>query len=111
SWLMAGFAVLCDWIGSNSQWFQFCEIVMPLDEYWRNHAIPQADHAIHEAGINAASPKATNSPFTDLFPDISEPTPLQRHVIECPIADSPQLYVPRTCGDEPLSVFTLRRYG
>lgn len=93
SWLMAGYAVLCDWIGSNSQWFQFCEIVMPLDEYWRNHAIPQAEHAIREAGINAASPKATDSPFTDLFPDITEPTPLQRHVIECPIADSPQLFI------------------
>jgi len=93
SWLMAGFAVLCDWIGSNSQWFQFCESVIPLDEYWRNHAIPQAEHAIREAGINAASPEATASPFTNLFPDITEPTPLQRHVIECPIADSPQLFI------------------
>ncbi len=93
SWLMAGFAVLCDWIGSNSQWFQFCESVMPLDEYWRNHAIPQATCAIREAGINAASPKATDSLFADVFPDISEPTPLQRHVIECPIVDSPQLFI------------------
>ncbi len=93
SWLMAGFAVLCDWIGSNSQWFPFCESVMPLDEYWRNYAIPQAEHAIHEAGINAAIPKATDGAFIDVFPDISEPTPLQRHVIECPLADSPQLFI------------------
>lgn len=93
SWLMAGFAVLCDWIGSDSRWFQYFKNVMPLEEYWRNHAIPQAEHAIREAGINAASPKATDCPFTDVFPDISEPTPLQRHVIECPIADSPQLFI------------------
>ncbi len=93
SWLMAGFAVLCDWIGSDSRWFQYFERVMPLDKYWRNHAIPQAEHAIREAGINASSPKETDSLIADLFPDISEPTPLQRHVIECPIADSPQLFI------------------
>jgi len=28
SWLLAGFAVLCDWIGSNSLWFRFQEAVI-----------------------------------------------------------------------------------
>jgi len=93
SWLMAGFAVLCDWIGSNSQWFPFCEKPMALADYWQYHAVPQAKRAIGESGIGAASPRIPGNTFSDLFPEISEPTPLQRHVTDCPLAGSPQLFV------------------
>jgi CRISPR-associated endonuclease/helicase Cas3 len=93
SWLMAGFAVLCDWIGSNSGWFPFCSEEMPLGNYWRNYAIPQAERAIQEAGINAGIPLSEQPSFSGLFPKISVPTPLQAFIDQLPIAHSPQLFI------------------
>ena len=93
SWLMAGFTVLCDWIGSNGDWFPFSESPMPIDEYWKDHAIPQAGDAIREAGIGLARPRQAVTSFLELFPKIKEPSPLQLHVSECPVARSPQLFI------------------
>lgn len=93
SWLMAGFAVLCDWIGSNGNWFKFSERPMPMDEYWQKLAVPQTERAIQEAGIGPSLPRQFANPFSELFPAIKEPTPLQRHVIECSVAGSPQLFI------------------
>ena len=93
SWLMAGFVVLCDWIGSNSRWFPLCMGSMSLDEYWSKHALPQADRAIREAGINAGIPLTELSGFSGLFPYIATPTPLQKFVDQCPIGNSPQLFI------------------
>jgi CRISPR-associated endonuclease/helicase Cas3 len=93
SWLMAGFAVLCDWIGSNSSWFPFCEEALPLDDYWKNHAIPQAEQAIRQAGINTGIPLSELPGFSELFPKILVPTPLQTFVDQCSIGNSPQLFI------------------
>ncbi|HEY3373637.1 MAG TPA: CRISPR-associated helicase Cas3' [Candidatus Aquicultor sp.] len=93
SWLMAGFAVLCDWIGSNSKWFPLCDNQMSLAEYWRQYALPQAERAIRETGLSAALPRQYDNTFMGLFPAISKPTPLQQHVTECPIAAAPQLFI------------------
>jgi len=93
SWLMAGFAVLCDWIGSNKTWFPFCGETIPLADYWKSRAISYAEEAIHEAGINAGIPLAELSGFSTLFPHISTPTPLQVFVDQCPIGHSPQLFI------------------
>ncbi len=93
SWLMAGFVVLCDWIGSNSRWFPLCGEPMNLGEYWDSHARPQAEMAICEAGINAGIPLAEQSGFSGLFPHIATPTPLQKFVDQCPIENSPQLFI------------------
>ncbi|MBK5274774.1 MAG: CRISPR-associated helicase Cas3' [Desulfuromonadales bacterium] len=93
SWMMAGFVVLCDWIGSNSRWFPLCEVPMNLEEYWGKHALPQADKAIREAGINAGIPLTELSGFSGLFPHIATPTPLQKFVDKCPIGNSPQLFI------------------
>lgn len=93
SWLMAGFAVLCDWIGSNNTWFPFCEETMPLGDYWKSRAIPQAEQAIREAGINTGIPLSELSGFSGLFPKIAVPSPLQAFVDQCPIENSPQLFI------------------
>lgn len=93
SWLMAGFVVLCDWIGSNSRWFPLCKEPMNLDEYWGKHALPQAEKAIREAGINAGIPLSEQSSFSRLFPHITTPTPLQKFVDQCPIGSTPQLFI------------------
>lgn len=93
SWLMAGFVVLCDWIGSNSRWFPLRSEIMTLEEYWINYAVPQAEKAIREAGINSGIPLAELSDFSGLFPHITTPTPLQSFVEKYPIGNSPQLFI------------------
>jgi CRISPR-associated endonuclease/helicase Cas3 len=92
SWFLAGFVVLCDWVGSNSSWFKFQDREMPLDEYWAKHAIPQAIEAVRKAGIIPSKVDSGKS-FNAVFPSIKSPTPLQRFVAECPVADFPQLFI------------------
>lgn len=93
SWLMAGFVVLCDWIGSNSTWFEFFEEPMKLQEYWEKCAIPQAEKSVLEAGINTGRRIIEPSGFSGLFPRISSPTPLQKFVEQCPLGSSQQLFI------------------
>lgn len=93
SWLMAGLVVLCDWIGSNCGWFPFRSDVITLENYWQNHAIPQAEKAIREAGVNAGIQAAEQSGFSGLFPHIATPTPLQAFVEKCPVRNSQQLFI------------------
>ncbi len=88
SWFLAGFVVLCDWIGSNASWFQFRVAPIPLDEYWKKHAIPQAEEALSKAGIGRLW-KAGGSPFCETFPWITNPSPLQRFVEICAISKGP----------------------
>ncbi len=93
SWLIAGFVVLCDWIGSNSKWFPFQKKPMSLTDYWQNFALPQAKRALNEVGIGVSESLSSGMTFSRLFPSITQPTPLQRHVAVCPIAGDPQLFI------------------
>lgn len=93
SWLIAGFVVLCDWIGSNSEWFAFHEKPMPLIDYWRNQALPQAKQALDATGVGRPQAVCADMKFAHLFPTISQPTPLQSHVADCSVADDPQLFI------------------
>ena len=93
SWFLAGFAVLCDWIGSNSSWFRFQDTPIPLDEYWQKHAIPQAEEAVRKAGVGQVWSVNEEVTFNEIFVTINTPTPLQRYVAECPVADSPQIFI------------------
>ena len=36
SFAVAGLAVLADWIGSNQEWFPYCEPVQDLETYWND---------------------------------------------------------------------------
>lgn len=93
SWLIAGLVVLCDWIGSNKDWFPFREKTMPLAEYWKKYALPEAKGALKKAGICTQETLPNDMTFRGLFPSIVQPTPLQRHVEACSIADDPQLFI------------------
>ena len=93
SWLLAGFVVLCDWIGSNTSWFRFCDEPMLLDQYWEKKAIPHAETAIEKAGIAGDRKASRIVLFGDVFPSFNSPTPLQRFVAECAISGTPQLFV------------------
>lgn len=93
SWLIAGFVVLCDWIGSNSSWFTLQSKPIPLPSYWQNHALPQAQQAVLASGIGR--PKATTEEpsFARFYPKFEQLTPLQKHVTDCPLALDPQLFI------------------
>ncbi|MFH1076143.1 MAG: CRISPR-associated helicase Cas3', partial [Pseudomonadota bacterium] len=93
SWFLAGFVVLCDWIGSNVEWFRFKEPPIPLDEYWEKYALPQAEAAVRKAGVGHVWQVNEGISFNGVFTAINTPTPLQRFVAECPVTNSPQLFI------------------
>jgi|GEM_PF-75757 len=93
SWLIAGFVVLCDWIGSNNSWFTLQSKPIPLPAYWKRHALPQAQKALLASGIG--TPKATTEEpsFARFYPGFTQLTPLQKHISDCPLAFDPQLFI------------------
>lgn len=92
SWLLAGLAVVADWIGSNPRWFPYsvrcsCEVEKPLPDlatYWTD-AEQKANRAIIEAGM-AAVPLRKELTLSDLFPKITCPTPLQKALSDLDIS-------------------------
>jgi CRISPR-associated endonuclease/helicase Cas3 len=92
SWLLAGLAILSDWIGSNSEYFPLNSKHIPLEDYWNKVALSKAEEAINKAGVlpSGISPKTG---MKALFPKIDTPSPLQDHVSTCELADSAQLFI------------------
>ncbi len=90
-WL-AGLSVLCDWIGSDSQFFPFCSDKMELDEYWECIALKNAQKAVDACGILPESKSFCRS-VSDLFEYIETPTPLQRFCHKHPLTSEPQLWI------------------
>ena len=92
SWLIAGIAVLSDWLGSNQDVFEFHSEPMELDDYWEKYALSAALKSIEVAGI---VPPAINhkQQLNDFFPFIETPTPLQQTCVEIPISKEPQLFI------------------
>jgi CRISPR-associated endonuclease/helicase Cas3 len=93
SWLIAGFVVLCDWIGSNNSWFTLQSKPIALPAYWKSHALPQAQRALLASGLGR--PKATTEEpsFARFYPGFTQLTPLQKHIADCPLAFDPQLFI------------------
>lgn len=103
SWLLAGLAVLADWIGSNAgtnaekHYFRFEEEpVEKLDTYWET-ALKQAEKAVARTGILPVK-SSSETGLHILFPKLREngavPTPLQHYAqTTCPVTDGPQLFV------------------
>jgi len=92
SWFVAGLAVQCDWIGSNQAWFPYSEPAIPLQEYWRQRALPRARHAVSGAGIVPATPSCRLA-VDDLLPSGNDPTPLQERLARLPIRKQRSLYI------------------
>lgn len=92
SWWLAGIATLCDWIGSDSNFFSPVSEEMPLRDYWEEYAIPRARKALDNSGVFPAN-TAQRKEFSSLFPEIPELSPLQAAVDELRINPGPQLYV------------------
>lgn len=103
TWMLAGLAVLADWIGSNAglndeHFFRFEEFkgeeTMQLEAYW-SQAQEQAREAVHIAGVVSPVTSMEATGLHALFPKHADhdPTPLQQHAIECPIESGPQLFI------------------
>lgn len=92
SWLLAGLTVLCDWIGSNNNYFKYISEPMQLEEYWNRHALKSAKEALYDSGV-LPSTVSLNTGMEVLFPNIKTPSPLQLHVSSCPIEKIPQLFI------------------
>lgn len=87
SWLFSGLLVLSDWIASGDH-FPYVSEKIPLEEYWAEHAVPQAQRAVTASGILPPAPSQRTG-FHDLLPHLNQghtPTPLQQYALT--VADS-----------------------
>ncbi|MFZ2224595.1 MAG: CRISPR-associated helicase Cas3' [Candidatus Deferrimicrobium sp.] len=91
SWLLAGFAVLCDWLGSGDK-FPYVEKPMQLPDYWERYALKQAEEAVYASGILSARPSHQTG-MSALFPGIAVPSPLQDYASSVTITSGRQLYL------------------
>jgi len=91
SWQLAGIAVLADWLGSNQDYFEYCNGPIDLDVYWPKVALKNAEEAIN--ALPKVPEAAAFKSIENLFPFIQEPTPLQKYAINEPLAQQPQLFI------------------
>jgi CRISPR-associated endonuclease/helicase Cas3 len=95
SWWLSGFAVLCDWLGSNKEYFPYCHNEIPLDEYW-DMSLKRAEKAVFEAGLLTATP--TKELTLEQIIKVKEgerleATPLQQMAKTIALPDSPHLLI------------------
>ncbi len=91
SHLVAGLAVLADWIGSAQWWFRYCEPPARLADYWPT-ACERAAHAVEKAGILPSAP-AARVRYDSLVGEQVVPTPMQRWASETPIPTGAVLFM------------------
>lgn len=94
SWWIAGFTVLCDWVGSNRRYFPYRSGPMPLAEYW-DEATDLAAAAVDDCGISSIGFSECFS-LNDCFPKEAgtpQATPLQKVAGDWPLCEGPQLFI------------------
>jgi CRISPR-associated endonuclease/helicase Cas3 len=94
SFVVAGFAVLCDWLGSNEQWFKYTDRTSfsSLANYWSEIALKQAGKAVSGAGVLPAR-SAPARPFAELTHSTFKPNPLQEWAERVALPDGPLLFI------------------
>ena len=91
SWWLAGYATLCDWIGSNTDWFPFHSKAGDLRGYW-SIALERAHQAVRAAGLEAPRVHSFVD-FNGLFAELTDPTPLQLQASAVPLGEGPQFFL------------------
>ncbi len=93
SWWLAGFAVLCDWIGSNADFFAYSSSPASVEEYWKV-AKQQAGTAIAKTELLTAIPSQSLklSQLLNIKQD-AKPTPLQDLATTLTLGHQPQLFI------------------
>ncbi len=91
SYWLAGLTVAADWLGSNTEFFEYTVPELSLAEYWTQKALPRAKQAVEKAGLISASP----TPDTDLdrLFGIDTPRPMQEAMAILPLPDGPMLVI------------------
>lgn len=92
SWWLAGFAVLCDWLGSNQGFFSYQAEAESLGSYWERVARPSAARCVAAVGLLPVRP-AQSVGLRGLFPVIHQATPLQHLAESIPLASGPQMFL------------------
>ncbi|MFP4258594.1 MAG: CRISPR-associated helicase Cas3' [Desulfovermiculus sp.] len=93
SYALAGFATLCDWIGSDQRFFKpEGSLNAPLETYFYQTALPRAEQAVSASGILGADPQKQIT-FRQLFPQLEHPSPLQSFAQEIEADDQPVLLI------------------
>ena len=93
SWLLAGLAVLSDWIGSNERWFPFRspKDFSDLDSYW-TYAREQAEVAVRKAGIVPAAATGRLG-YEALVGSEVRPSPMQEWAHGVSLPEGPALFI------------------
>ncbi len=94
SWWLAGFSVLCDWVGSNEAFCSYRTQAMPLRDYWNGYALPQAEVALRAINLLPHTPRRQT--LTTLFPYLcppAQPTPLQLAAANLNLLSEPHLFI------------------
>lgn len=91
SWWVAGFTIVCDWIGSSASFFAAEDAEVPLRDYWAR-ARCVAREAVERSGLCGSRPKAFRG-ISALFPSIASPTPLQQAAAEVDLGEGPRLFI------------------
>jgi CRISPR-associated endonuclease/helicase Cas3 len=93
SWIIAGLGTLADWLGSSTEFFAYRRDIIPLEEYWEHHALPQAKRAILESGVLPAPIRKASHQFEGLLPANCNLRPLQEWVKSVTIEPGPKLVI------------------
>ena len=95
AWWLAGFTVLCDWLGSSRPAETFSATSQPLADYWQAMQ-PWAEERVRQAGLLADAPAAAfglADCFANADPSEIQATPLQARAAELPLGEGPQLFL------------------
>lgn len=92
SWFAAGFFVLCDWIGSNQNYFPYQSADISIEEYWHQHALKNAEVALSTTGIvPSVCNKSLN--FSEIVNADFTPSPLQEWALNVEMPKGPALFI------------------
>lgn len=90
TWPLAGLAALADWIGSRQEWFPYAAVTAEPEDYWRYHALPQAEAAIGKTGVEPSAVRTVGG-FTALVGPNRTPSPLQAWAEQVELPEGPLL--------------------
>ena len=91
SYVLAGLAVLADWMGSNQNWFRYRTPELNLEAYWRE-AREKAASAVTASGV-LPSISARCTTYESLIAPGVRPTPMQQWAESCDIPQGPGLFL------------------
>lgn len=92
SWRVAGLCTLADWLGSNQDYFRFCQEPRALADYWNDIALPSAEQGLAAADLSPARSRPFGG-IAALFPFVQRPTALQEHAATIELPAGPTLWI------------------